>query len=65
MVVVEINLDDLLSETKRCRWSKGLYSLFFKEDIKLIKEAGFKSYRFSFAWLRLFQKMTIKSTKRS
>jgi len=27
---------------------------FFKEDIKLIKEAGFKAYRFSFAWPRLF-----------
>ena len=27
---------------------------FFKEDIKLIKDAGFKSYRFSFSWPRLF-----------
>ena len=27
---------------------------FFKEDIKLIKDAGFKAYRFSFAWPRLF-----------
>ncbi len=27
---------------------------YFKEDIKLIKEAGFKTYRFSFAWPRLF-----------
>ncbi len=27
---------------------------FFKEDIRLIKEAGFKAYRFSFAWPRLF-----------
>ncbi len=26
----------------------------FKEDIKLIKDAGFKTYRFSFAWPRLF-----------
>ena len=25
---------------------------YFKEDIKLIKEAGFKAYRFSFAWPR-------------
>ncbi len=27
---------------------------YFKEDIKLIKDAGFKAYRFSFAWPRLF-----------
>ena len=27
---------------------------YFKEDIKLIKDAGFKTYRFSFAWPRLF-----------
>ena len=27
---------------------------FFKEDIKLIKDAGFKSYRFSFSWPRVF-----------
>ena len=27
---------------------------FFKDDIKLIKDAGFKAYRFSFAWPRLF-----------
>ena len=27
---------------------------YFIEDIKLIKEAGFKAYRFSFAWPRLF-----------
>ena len=27
---------------------------FFKEDIKLIKDAGLKAYRFSFAWPRLF-----------
>ncbi len=27
---------------------------YFKEDIKLIKDAGFMTYRFSFAWPRLF-----------
>ena len=27
---------------------------YFKEDIKLIKDAGLKAYRFSFAWPRLF-----------
>ena len=27
---------------------------YFKEDIKLIKDAGFRTYRFSFAWPRLF-----------
>ena len=27
---------------------------YFKKDIKLIKDAGFKTYRFSFAWPRLF-----------
>ena len=27
---------------------------YFKEDIKLIKDLGFKAYRFSFAWPRLF-----------
>ena len=26
---------------------------FYKDDIKLIKEAGFKAYRFSFSWPRL------------
>ena len=27
---------------------------YFREDIKLIKDLGFKAYRFSFAWPRLF-----------
>ena len=27
---------------------------YFVKDIKLIKDAGFKAYRFSFAWPRLF-----------
>ena len=26
---------------------------YFKEDIKFIKEAGFKAYRFSFSWPRI------------
>ncbi len=28
----------------------------FKEDIALFAEMGFKSYRFSIAWTRIFQK---------
>ncbi len=27
---------------------------YFKDDIKLIKDAGFKAYRFSFSWPRIF-----------
>jgi len=27
---------------------------YFKEDVKLIKDGGFRAYRFSFAWARLF-----------
>ncbi len=36
---------------------------YFKEDIKLIKDAGFKTYRFSFAWPRLFPDNSIRGVK--